>query len=441
MSIASIGINCLKKHQKTACRFPLSGGFLLGLGVSQLDDSPLESFWFRHCPYLPDTWSELNTKPTNSPAPQYPQLNNLVYESLQHGWSTASCAGTPRPTSRYLARPTKRLQRSRPRAARSERHPTARGQYRSKHSRSPGGLKKTFNGSQFLVYPLVMTIWYNLRSGKPMEKHHFLKVTHRTQWAIEKWLYRCQKVVIKSGLLDKSRIAALPSLITKGYTYEKSGIKLVCFFPTCQVRVVRFYVSCLPLLLVLLLLLSSPLLSFSSSSSSSSSNCDPRSTLFGAGPQSLPSMRSVPCRTSTTTIHASVLCRTSTTTIHAQCSLPDLNRDHPRPMFPAGPQPRVSPPSVPCRTSTATIHAQCSLPDLNREYPRPVFPAGPQRDFQMSEKMSDRMPDRMSEEMPDRMSEDMPERMSEDMSDRMPDRMPEYMPEYLSDRLPEYMSE
>ena len=34
-------------------------------------------------------------------------------------------------------------------------------------------------------------------------------------------------------------------------------------------------------------------------------------------------------------------------------------------------------PSVPCRTSTTTIHAQCSLPDLNREYPRQVFPAGP----------------------------------------------------------------
>ena len=73
----------------------------------------------------------------------------------------------------------------------------------------------------------------------------------------------------------------------------------------------------------------------------------------------------------------SVLCRTSTTTIHAQCSLPDLNHDHPRPVFPAGPQPRPSPPSVPCRTSTTTIHAQCSLPDLNREYPRQVFPAGP----------------------------------------------------------------
>ena len=62
----------------------------------------------------------------------------------------------------------------------------------------------------------------------------------------------------------------------------------------------------------------------------------------------------------------SVLCRTSTTTIHAQCSLPDLNHDHPRPVFPAGPQPRPSTPSVPCRTSTTTIPA------------RPVFPAGPQ---------------------------------------------------------------
>ena len=49
---------------------------------------------------------------------------------------------------------------------------------------------------------------------------------------------------------------------------------------------------------------------------------------------------------------------------HAQCSLPDLNHDHPRPVFPAGPQPRLSTPSVPCRTSTASIHAKCSLPDL-----------------------------------------------------------------------------
>ena len=111
------------------------------------------------------------------------------------------------------------------------------------------------------------------------------------------------------------------------------------FFPTCQVRVVRFYVSCL------LLLSSSPLLLSSSPLLLSSPPpppppAQPRSTL-------------------------SVPCRTSTTTIHAQCALPDLNHDHPRPVFP-------------CRTSTASIPAQCSLPDLNHDHPRPVFPAGPQ---------------------------------------------------------------
>ena len=91
------------------------------------------------------------------------------------------------------------------------------------------------------------------------------------------------------------------------------------FFPTCQVRVVRFYVSCL-------LLSSSPLLLLLL-------NRDPRRTVFSVGPQPRPSTPSVPCRT-------------STTTIPAQCSLPDLNHDHPRPVFPAGPQPRVSTPSV-----------------------------------------------------------------------------------------------
>ena len=131
------------------------------------------------------------------------------------------------------------------------------------------------------------------------------------------------------------------------------------FFPTCQVRVVRFYVSCL-------LLLPASCLPPASSSSfrrllppAASCRLLPRSpplrqlrsTVFAAGPQPRPSTPSVPCRT-------------STTTIPAQCSLPDLNRDHPRPVFPAGPQPQPSPPSVPCRTSTASIHAKCSLPDL-----------------------------------------------------------------------------
>ena len=142
------------------------------------------------------------------------------------------------------------------------------------------------------------------------------------------------------------------------------------FFPTCQVRVVRFYVSCLlllssssspPLLLLLLVLL---LLVVLLVLLVLLLNCDPRRTVFSVGPQPRPSTLSVPCRT-------------STASIHAQCSLPDLHHDHPRPVFPAGPQPRPSTPSVPCRTSTASIHAKCSLPDLNREYPRQVFPAGP----------------------------------------------------------------
>ena len=139
------------------------------------------------------------------------------------------------------------------------------------------------------------------------------------------------------------------------------------FFPTCQVRVVRFYVSCLlllssspPLLLSSppLLLSSPPLLSSSSCSTAIHAQCalpdlnhdHPRS-VCPAGPQPRPSPPSVPCRT-------------STASIPAQCSLPDLNHDHPRSVCPAGPQPRPSPPSVPCRTSTASIHAKCSLPDL-----------------------------------------------------------------------------
>ena len=44
----------------------------------------------------------------------------------------------------------------------------------------------------------------------------------------------------------------------------------------------------------------------------------------------------------------------STATIRGQCCcVPDLNSDHSRPVFPAGPQPRSPATSVPCRTATA----------------------------------------------------------------------------------------
>ena len=115
----------------------------------------------------------------------------------------------------------------------------------------------------------------------------------------------------------------MESSLVSFFSWDEMDLTLL-LFPTCQVRVVRFYVSCL-------LLSSSPLLLLLL-------NHDPRRTVFSVGPQPRPSTPSVPCRT-------------STTTIPAQCSLPDLN-------------PRPSTPSVPCRTSTASIHAKCSLPDL-----------------------------------------------------------------------------
>ena len=130
-----------------------------------------------------------------------------------------------------------------------------------------------------------------------------------------------------------------------------------------------------------------------------------------------------------------------TVTRDPQCSLSDLNHDHPCSVFPTGPQPRVSmpsvpcrtsttvigpqprpsTPSVPCRTSTTTIHAQCSLPDLNREYPRQVF-----------------LPDLMLEDMEQRMCRRKLERMCTAGPQR-PDRMPEDMPGGMSDRMPDKM--
>ena len=130
-----------------------------------------------------------------------------------------------------------------------------------------------------------------------------------------------------------------------GYKLQNGDFFVVfLFFPTCQVRVVRFYLSCL----VLLLLPPPP--------ASSSSSPPPLVVLL-------------------LSLSSSSSC--STATRDPQCSLSDLNHDHPRPVFPAGPQPRPSTSSVPCRTSTTTIHAPCSLPDLNHDHPRQVFPAGP----------------------------------------------------------------
>ena len=127
-------------------------------------------------------------------------------------------------------------------------------------------------------------------------------------------------------------------------------IYIYIFFPTCQVRVVRFYLSCLPLL----------------PSAPAFRSCLPLLPSAPAFRSCLPLLLllSSSSRRPVLLVSLSSSSSCSTATRDPQCSLPDLNHDHPRPVFPAGPQPRVSTPSVPCRTSTASIHAQCSLPDL-----------------------------------------------------------------------------
>ena len=169
-------------------------------------------------------------------------------------------------------------------------------------------------------------------------------------------------------------------------------------FPTCQVRVVRFYVSCRLLLLLLLLLVLRLVFLVP--------NRDHVSSVFLAGPQPRSCELSVPCRTSTAIVWVqcsvpdlhrdpvssvfragpqprpcefSVPCRTSTATaVWVQCSVPDLNRVPVSSVFCAGPQPRSCEFSVPCRASTAIMWVQCSVPDLNRDPVSSVFRAGPQ---------------------------------------------------------------
>ena len=151
----------------------------------------------------------------------------------------------------------------------------------------------------------------------------------------------------------------------------KTGPVLL-FFPTCQVRVVRFYVSLFsfptsgrPVLLlpVVLLLVGSQLRSCEFSvacrapTASSWVQCgvpdpnrDPASSVWRAGPQ--PWSREF-----------SVACRTPTASSWVQCGVPDPNRDRASSVWRAGPQPRSREFSVACRTSTAIPRVQCGVPD------------------------------------------------------------------------------
>ena len=122
-------------------------------------------------------------------------------------------------------------------------------------------------------------------------------------------------------------------------------------FLTCQVRVVRFYVS---------LFSSSSFSSFSFSFSSASSSvslscCDSVCSVWRVGPQ----LRSC---------EFCVACWTPTAILRVQCGVPDRNRDPASSVWHAGPQPRSCEFSVASRTPTAIMRVQCGVPDPNCDH-------------------------------------------------------------------------
>ena len=186
------------------------------------------------------------------------------------------------------------------------------------------------------------------------------------------------------------------------------------FFPTCQVRVVRFYQSACP----------------PAASSSSSTSCPPRppprlrlfhlhfrlANLANSSPSSSPtSQLSAHCWTSTCELPSSVCTAgPQPASCAAQCAPLALNRgpaqlsvhrwtstgDLPSSVCTAGPQPgtcpaQCAPLDLNLGPAQLSVH-RCSTWDL----PSSVCTAGPQRPDRMPEDMPDGMSDRMPEDMP-----------------------------------------
>ena len=114
-------------------------------------------------------------------------------------------------------------------------------------------------------------------------------------------------------------------------------------FPTCQVRVVRFYQSCSPLPRLAVLLLVLLFLASSSSASSSSSFSSAMSASTSTSTSALPTLRQALCQLSSPSSFP-----TSQLSVHRRTSTWDL----PSSVRTAGPQP-------------GTFPAQCALLDLN----------------------------------------------------------------------------
>ena len=134
----------------------------------------------------------------------------------------------------------------------------------------------------------------------------------------------------------------VPSQFNSRLGFINPGLTLISLFPTCQVRVVRFYQSCSP--------------------------PPPPPPLPPPPPHPPPPPRSPdPCghsRTSTASsrsqwaqpdLHRELQIPVGTATSRSQWALPDLNRDFQIAVGTAGPQPRLPDRSGHCRTSTGRM--------------------------------------------------------------------------------------
>ena len=236
-----------------------------------------------------------------------------------------------------------------------------------------------------------------------------------------------------SGLVQRSSRCASARLPFAGqFSFLGGGGRLhihlfsttcFCFFPTCQVRVVRFYVCCPSLLRSFLPLLPRlrrhprrPLHQMSLDV-----NMDLQSAVGSAGPQQRAPDCSGQRRTSTGELWSGL----GNAGPHPRSSgadwvTPDLTRGAPER-------------SGQRRTSAARRYVRRCVRNMSeknvRRYVRRYVKRYVKKECQnicqkiCQKRMSEDMSEEMSEDMAEEMSEEMPEEMSEDMSKEMPEDM------------------
>ena len=176
-----------------------------------------------------------------------------------------------------------------------------------------------------------------------------------------------------------------------------------CFFPTCQVRVVRFYHSCSP------------------PPPPPPHPTPPPPPSSPPAPPPPPPLHPLPCSLPPCQLFAKLFAKLFAN-FRMQWALLDLNCKGLSALGTAGPQPGTF------RAQWAPLDLDLGLSELNDHHwtstwdpPSSVSTAGPQRPDRMPEDMPDRTPDRMPEDMPDKVPECLPDRMPEGMPDRMPE--------------------